>query len=107
MSAYNVTVDMPNLPRGEEVEISGLGRFKNGSTTEVSKEDAEAFRTFHQNVRFEHDENGALLTITEQGPTVLQANIPGVVVETVKEAPSKTETPDGDKKTTATKGGDK
>lgn len=99
---YSVTVDMPNLPKGEEVEISGLGRFENGKTTTVSKEEAEAFRTFHQRVSYERDENGALITVTEIGPTLLQANILGVKVETVKDEPA----PKDDSKTTQ-KGGDR
>lgn len=34
-----LTVDYPNMPKGEPVEVPGLGLFPNGSTQEVEKED--------------------------------------------------------------------
>jgi hypothetical protein len=88
--AYTVTVDMPNLHRGEEIEIPGLGLFKNGSTKDVSKEEAEAFRVFHQTAETTYDADENQQTEWTKGPTLLQANLPeGVTVETYKEPDDK------------------
>jgi hypothetical protein len=84
MAGYKLTVDMPNLNKGEVVNISGLGDFKNGSTTEVSEEQANQFRAFHQ---VYDNEKAAWVP----GPTVLQANINGVKVETLKKTTSDSE----------------
>lgn len=46
MAGYQITVNLPNTGKGQEVQIPGLGTFKNGSTAEVTKEMADAFRTF-------------------------------------------------------------
>lgn len=41
---YSLTVDYPNMPKGQELSIVGLGTFKNGSTTTISDEEAQMFR---------------------------------------------------------------
>lgn len=41
-----VTIDLPGTPKGEDVEVGGLGLFKNGSTTEVPKERVEDWEAF-------------------------------------------------------------
>jgi hypothetical protein len=46
MTGYKITVNLPSTGKGQEVQIPGLGTFKNGSTAEVTKEMADAFRTF-------------------------------------------------------------
>jgi spore germination protein GerM len=46
MAGYTVTVNLPTAGKGQEVQIPGLGTFKNGSTAEVTKEMADAFKTF-------------------------------------------------------------
>ena len=63
---YEVSIDQPNLPKGAEVQIHGLGVFKNGDSATVSKEDAERFRSLYSTV----DNNGR----TVQGPTLAQAS---------------------------------
>lgn len=70
---YTVQIDMPTLPKGHEVEIDGLGQFENGSTVEVSKEDAEAFRVKHQAVVMTTDKDGNNHIEVFPGPTLLQA----------------------------------
>jgi hypothetical protein len=46
--AYSVKVDYPNMPKGQQVLISGLGTFENGSTAAVSDEDAAAYRAYQK-----------------------------------------------------------
>lgn len=62
---YKVEVNYPNLPKGEVVTIDGVGELVNGSTTEVSDAQADAFRTRHPI----SDKDGNLV----QGPTLLKA----------------------------------
>jgi hypothetical protein len=46
MAGYTITVNLPSTGKGQKVQIPGLGTFKNGQTAEVTKEMADAFRTF-------------------------------------------------------------
>lgn len=84
---YEVTVNVDSLPKGADVDIDGLGRFKNGSTTKVSKEDAHAFQVKHSTQSFSHTEEGVLEVETELGPTVYEAfkSTDGIDVAVVKE----------------------
>lgn len=43
---YQITIDYPNMPKGQEVSIPGLGTYKNGSTHAVTKEEADLFRAY-------------------------------------------------------------
>jgi hypothetical protein len=43
---YTITINLPNTPQGQEVQIPGLGTYKNGSTNTVTKEEADAFRAY-------------------------------------------------------------
>jgi hypothetical protein len=45
---YQLKVNFRNARRGQEHSIPGLGTYKNGSTYEVSDEEAEAFRTYQR-----------------------------------------------------------
>jgi hypothetical protein len=78
VTKYRVSVNDPALPDGAEVEVPGLGVFVNGSTRQVSEEDAEYFRTVNsQLVDVETDDRpawtGAAGVELRQGPTVLAA----------------------------------
>lgn len=78
MSKYTVKVNDPALPDGHEVEVPGLGVFKNGSTRQISEEQAEYFRDVNsQLVDVETDDRpawtGAAAVERQRGPTVLQA----------------------------------
>ena len=87
MSEYKMTVDVPHLPKGAPIQIVGLGTFENGSTVEVSKEDADHYRDVHGRQEPQHDEDGSLVGMSrEKGPTLLQASksMYGVEVETVQ-----------------------
>jgi|SRR3954468_14206818 hypothetical protein len=48
--SYNVKVDYPTMPKGQEVLINGLGTFQNGATVAVSDEDADSFRAYQKSV---------------------------------------------------------
>lgn len=43
---YDITIDFPNMPKGQEVSIPGLGTYANGTTSTVTKEEADMFRTY-------------------------------------------------------------
>jgi hypothetical protein len=84
---YKITVNLPGTPQGEEVEIAGIGRIKNGSTYEVSQEEAELFRTLHPRpVEAGRGEGGETIYETRPGPTLHEAfkNNEHVTVETVQ-----------------------
>jgi hypothetical protein len=84
VSSYVVTVDMPNLPKGEEVTITGLGAFVNGEATVVDEETENAFRVANQTSTSTHDEDGFQTLEWALGPSLLEANLPkGVTVEEV------------------------
>lgn len=70
-----VKVNHPNLARGAEVEIPGLGVFKNGSTREVTEEQVENWRWFNQRpVEVgERPEGGVSAVEYQRGPTLKQA----------------------------------
>lgn len=93
MSKYKVTVNDPALPDGHEVEVPGLGVFANGSTRQLSEEDAEYFRVVKSYLAdVETDDRpartGAAGVELRRGPTVLEAfrDHPTVSVETVEPA---------------------
>lgn len=88
MSTYKVTVNDPTIPDGHDVEVPGLGVFKNGNTRQISEEDADYYRTVNaQLVDVETDDRpawtGAAAVELQRGPTVLQAfkDHPTVTVE--------------------------
>jgi hypothetical protein len=93
MSKYRVSVNDPALPDGHEVEVPGLGVFLNGSTRQLSEEDAEYFRDVNTRlVDVETDDRpawtGAAGVESRRGPTVLDAfrEHPTVKVEAVEPA---------------------
>jgi hypothetical protein len=88
---YEITFDLPGTPKGQEVMVAGLGTFANGSTYEVTEEEAESYRSYHTSLKYEYDKDNNLVGATaEPGPTLLQAfsKTDGVDVNTVQ---SKTE----------------
>jgi len=91
---YTLTVDIPNLGPNEEVQIPGLGTFKNGGTYEVDDELAERYRVAHTTVVPEFDENNNLVANNEeQGPTLLEAakSMYGIEVKTAGPPKAKAE----------------
>lgn len=80
---YKMTVDFPNLAKGAEVQIDGLGIFENGYEHTVEDDQAQDFRNSHSTVEEEHDEEGNVIShTTVPGPTIVQAfkNTEGITV---------------------------
>jgi hypothetical protein len=64
--------------RGEDVEVAGLGVFKNGSKKLVTPDDAEAFRNFHSRPVVDVEatsarKDGIAVYKNELGPTITEA----------------------------------
>jgi hypothetical protein len=81
---YKMTVDLPTLPKGEPVQIVGLGTFENKGTYTVTKDQAEYFRSHHSRQIEVRDDTGDVVgSELELGPTLLQSskNMYGVEVE--------------------------
>lgn len=91
-AVYELSIDQPNLPKGEPVQIPGLGTFKNGSSHPVTKEEAQAFRVYHtrQENIIDEQTDEVLGSQPVLGPTLLQAskNMFGVEVTTVEKSDS-------------------
>lgn len=82
---YKIKFDYPNLPKGGEIDITGLNRiFENGKEYQISNAEAEAFR-LHNNRPVVSEDPLAPVT-WENGPTLLEAfkDNEYVTVETVK-----------------------
>lgn len=45
---YVLTVNLPNLPQGELVEVDGVGIFPNGSTTNLEEFNSSTFAAHHE-----------------------------------------------------------
>lgn len=72
---YTMDVDLDGSPKGEQIQIAGLGTFENGSSYDITRAEAEAYRSY--NTRYETivGENDEILGSTpELGPTLLQAS---------------------------------
>jgi hypothetical protein len=90
---YKLELDLPNVGKGVEVYLEGLGMFENPGEYEISDEQAEEFRVAHQVVTYHQDPDNGLITSTdiEPGPTVLQyfKDREGITVSTPKKATTK------------------
>jgi hypothetical protein len=86
-AAYELNIDLPNLPKGELVQIAGLGTFENGSSYTITKSEADSYRSYHSRVVPVTGDNDEVLgSDLELGSTLLQASkyMYGVTVETSK-----------------------
>ena len=85
---YKMTLNFPNLAKGAEVQIGGLGIFQNGYEYIIDDEEAEAYRVHNQVLETELDDDGNMTTTTVLGSTLLKAFTEGkkkdrpIVVET-------------------------
>lgn len=70
---YQMTVQLPNLPKGADVVVDGLGTFTNGETYTISEEMDMAYRRHNMTQKFTHNADGRLVAKTELGPTLLEA----------------------------------
>jgi hypothetical protein len=95
---YKLTVNQPNLGDEGEVYISGLGTFKNGTTTEVSDEEELNFRTVNAHDIGGIDGDPESETFGSAKPNLVPGqslvdaakSMYGVTVEQVQSTPSKT-----------------
>lgn len=72
---YEMAVNHPALPKGAEIQIPGLGVFKNGHSYKISKDEAQGFRVHHTRQVDVTDDSGAVVgSEPELGPTLLQAS---------------------------------
>lgn len=87
---YDMTLDLPNLAKGAEVEIDGLGLFENGYTYEIPADLADTFRRKHQRLEGEYNKQGRFEGTIVHGPTLLEAfkNHEGIEVAVHKEEKS-------------------
>ncbi len=93
---YKLTVNMPNLPKGDDVIIDGLGVFKNGETSEVTAEQAAYFRRHHGGLAWDE---AAEADVWKDGRTLLEAskNMFGVEVAVDRAGRTGNNNEDGDK----------
>jgi hypothetical protein len=106
---YTIDFDLPGTAKGQSVQVAGLGEFENGSSYDVTREEADAFRSYNIRQESHHNEDGQLVTETHLGPTLLQAfeHTEGVTVTTTQPNQQRNDPPkkpegEGDDK----KGGD-
>jgi hypothetical protein len=91
---YKLRLNLPTVPKGQEVAFTGLGAFANGSEHEVTDEQAELFRLFNGTQEYEEgtepNELGQRPVVLKQGPTLVEAfkAVDGVTVVKVKETQS-------------------
>lgn len=83
---YKLKIEMPSLLPGTEVQIHGLGTFKNGKEYEIDDEAAEVYRNANQTQETVATEDGTAVVEVKRGPTLLEAfrGVEGVTVATVK-----------------------
>lgn len=73
MKGYEVTVDLPNLPKGADVQVHGLGLLQNGDTTFVTEDQANHWRAMNSTQVGEFDsETGAYTAKEAKSGTLLQ-----------------------------------
>lgn len=70
---FTLTLDLPNLPKGGDLEIDGLGTFQNGSSFEISDEQANAFSTKDSTLKTTTHEDGKLSNVIVPGRTLVEA----------------------------------
>lgn len=98
---YEMTIDQPNRPKNDPIQIPGLGTFANGGTYTIDDEAAQSFRSYHSRQTTVVDEKTEAVkgTKAELGPTLLEAskNMYGVEVTVAKEQKSDNKSNDANK----------
>jgi hypothetical protein len=88
---YTIKFDFPNLPKGGEIDITGLNQiFENGKEYVVDADEAELFRIANQHpVVSDKPQDLRDGVEWEKGPTLLEAfkDNPGVTVTVTKSKP--------------------
>lgn len=79
---YILEVAMDNLAKGTEIQIDGLGIFKNGSSYEISADAAKEYQSRNAVPSFEHTADGTVVTEMVAGSTILQdfKHVQGITV---------------------------
>lgn len=98
---YEVTVDHPSIGEGTDLVIQGLGTFKNGTTTTVSVEQVNRYRSAHSVVDIidEPQEDGSVNRTHKPrlGPHPAEQEIFGVkIVKVDKKDESKDDGEEGE-----------
>jgi len=75
-AGFTLKVDDPSMPKGELIGIHGLGEFENGSSTDISSEQAEMFSLMNSTQEPVLDE--------ETGEMVGVKTIPGAAIDEVQ-----------------------
>lgn len=88
MKGYNVTVNLPNLPEGAEVQVDGLGILLNGEATFVSEDIANHWHEMSRGLVQQFDKRGRLHTELGDHPDLVQTfgSIPGFTVTAAEAA---------------------
>lgn len=47
---FTITIDLPDLPKGTEVDIDGLGTFENGGSYDITDDENYDFQVRHQTI---------------------------------------------------------
>lgn len=84
---YTIKFDFPNLPKGGEIDITGLAViFENGKEYSISKTVAEGYRLHNQHPVVPTDPDPQAPIKYELGPTLLDAfkDHPHVTVKVVE-----------------------
>jgi hypothetical protein len=84
---YHLKLNLPNMAKGAEVEIDGLGVFRNGHEYEIEPHMAESFRNSHARSVPTFGDDGSFTQERVLGPTLLQTfkDNPSITVTTVEE----------------------
>jgi hypothetical protein len=86
---YVLELDVPNIPRGEGIEIPGLGVFGNGGEYEITNQQAENYRDANPTAEPVVGKQNEILSVdVSRGKTLLQQSrsmMEGITVSTYQE----------------------
>jgi hypothetical protein len=82
-AAFTLKVDIPGMAKGDKVGIPGLGEFENGSSTDISAEQAEMYSLLNatQEMVYDEETNEVLGAKSVPGPALDKVDMYGVTVE--------------------------
>lgn len=70
---FTISIDLPDLPKGIEINIDGLGMFENGSSYDITDEEAYGFQVKHQSIQSVTDSDGHTNNTLVLGPSLDEA----------------------------------
>lgn len=87
----SVKLNLPSMPEGADVEIPGLGVFKNGTQTPLTTEQLEMFEHHHgrmvDTASAEDQAKGLAAVVYQRGPTLKEAFVDHPYIYVVEEEP--------------------